>query len=231
MGGRCPRALDLKGPRETERKKKNRKKRKEERKRKQKKKENKRKKKKRQKKERTEKRKKREKKGTFQIPRRRLNTIYPHKSSSYRKLYLTEGPIPKCNLKLVISTKYLKYEMNNGEKLTRHRSQISQHLGPISLKKCNRAVLSSLKRICDLGPPIFPLHHQRAPNSPLPPIKSSHIQRNSNFPSRHQKAQFLFALRGPDFSIVSSRVPISPLRYERNPNFSIASSRTCTTIE
>ena len=90
MGGQCPRAPDLNGPRETEKEKEVYE---------------------------EKKRKEKEKKRKTIFKYRDVTSIryIPISLSSYRKIYPTEGQIPKSNLKLVISTKYLKYDMNNGE--------------------------------------------------------------------------------------------------------------------
>ena len=83
--------------------------------------------------------------------------------------------------------------------------------------------------------PNFPIASSKGPKFSIAPMRApysiitSRRKRTSNFPSRHQRAQFLIALsRGPDFSIVSSRqkgrpqfphcvikgTPISPLRHQ-----------------
>ena len=162
----------------------------------------------------------------FQIPGRWLNTIYPISLSSYRKFYPAEGPIPKSNLKLVISTKYLKYERNNGELVplvllsSLHDALNFSNLKPISLKKCNVAVLTCLKRMYDLGP-IFPIASSKGPKFSIAPSRAlnSIITSSKNF-------QFpIGSSRGPDFSNVSSRgpefphcvikgTPVSPLRQQ-----------------
>ena len=103
---------------------------------------------------------------------------------------------------------------------------ISQNLGQISLKKCNGAVLTSLKRMCDLGAQ-FPHCVIKGPQILHCTIKGPHSiitsSKNLQFPIA-SRAQVLIAcqgarflhrvIKGPQFlHCVIKRTPISPLRH------------------
>ena len=95
-------------------------------------------------------------------------------------------------------------------------------MGSISLKECNGAILNSLKRISDLGPPISPSGHQGAPIlSSLGSLISHCFIKGPqiNVPLRHQGPNFPFSSSG---HLAPPSFPIALLRVS---NFPIASSK------